>query len=85
MNFSSQTFAKITTTLPKIGGLVLGCVEADFCVYLFILQHFSSCARFARFSIWESNFCAAPNSNKTNTCFETSDCGEISANIFKIS
>ena len=39
----------------NFGGLVLGCIEADFCNQIFILQHFSRSTRL-------SFLCTAPNS-----------------------
>ena len=40
---------------PNFGRLVLFCIEADFCVQIRILQHFSRSTRFA-------NLCTAPDS-----------------------
>ena len=38
----------------SFGGLVLGCINADLCKQIFILQHFSTSTRF-------THFCTAPN------------------------
>ena len=43
------------TLLPIFGGLVLGCIEAEFFKKIRVSQHLSSCTRFAHF------FCIAPN------------------------
>ena len=58
-----------------LGGLVLGCIDADFCVQMLILQHFSRSTRFAI-------LCTAPNSKsqqKFDQLFQIS--AEISAKI----
>ena len=59
---------------PNFGGLVLGFLEADFCEYLFISQHFSSATRFA-------HFCTTQNAKKNGIILKISISGEMSANI----
>jgi len=49
--------AATRSTRPRgiFSGLVLGCIETDFCKKICVWQHFSSSTRFA-------HFCTAPNS-----------------------
>ena len=43
----SSCFAALVFVLRNFGGLVLGCIEADFCEQTLMLEHLSSSVRFA--------------------------------------
>ena len=66
---------KIANKFPHFGGLVLGCIEADLCRLLFMLQHFSSSTRFA-------HFCTAQNSeNQHEVRMKINYFGECQHNV----
>ena len=53
--FDTELFSDFSAESSNFKGLVLSCIDADFCVQILILQHFSRSTRFAI-------LCTAPNS-----------------------
>ena len=73
--FDTELFSDFSAESSNFRGLVLFCIDADFCVQILILQHFSRSTRFAI-------LCTAPNSKsqqKFDQLFQIS--AEISAKI----
>ena len=51
---------------PNFGGLVLVCIEAKFCKYICVLQHFSKSTRLSRWHLWKlMKFCRFCNISVT--------------------
>ena len=61
-SFDTEFNTDFSAKSPNFRGLVLFCIEADFCIQIRILQHFSRSTRF-------KNLCTAPNSKFWNVYF----------------